>query len=171
MSPSICAIQLPFSFREERFLVCVKEWVKYLLIPEVRGVEISQRQGERWSRFVQVFSIYAFLSVHLTRLSPSRLISPNKRWSLSMIFTGRSVATNPPLHLDAKSTTSELIASELWQSRQCNPMPLGEITTPILSARGCCWYPLNPLFLNFLASKTNGSSLVSAKQYCGGDFY
>ena len=39
----------------------VKEWVKYLLISEARGVEISQRYGERWSRFAQVFWIFAFL--------------------------------------------------------------------------------------------------------------
>ena len=42
MSPSICAIHQPFFLWEERFF-CVKEWVKYLLILEGRGVEISQR--------------------------------------------------------------------------------------------------------------------------------
>ena len=39
----------------------VKEWVKYLLISEARGVEISQRYGERWSRFARDFWIFAFL--------------------------------------------------------------------------------------------------------------
>ena len=59
--------------------LCVKEWVKYLLILEGRGVEISQRQGERWSRSVQVFSISAFPLMHLTRRSQAGLTNPSKR--------------------------------------------------------------------------------------------
>ena len=138
---------------DKSFFLYVKECVKYLLISERRGVEIGQRYGERWSRSVQVFSIYAFLSMHLARLSPSRLMNLNMRRSRSMIITGRSVATHPPLHLDAKSTTPEIIASELWQSRKCNPMPLGEITTAGWSARGCYWPSPRSLFVNFLAQK------------------
>ena len=129
---------------DKSFFLYVKECIKYLLISERRGVEIGQRYGERWSRSVQVFSIYAFLSMHLARLSPSRLMKLNMRRSRSMIVTGRSVATHPPLHLDAKSTTPELPASELWQSRSCNRIPLGEITIPSWLAWGCCQYLSEP---------------------------
>ena len=131
----------------------LKECVKYLLIFRRRGVEISQRHGERWSRSIQIFSIYAFLSLHLTRLSPSRQMSLNMRWSLSTIFTGMSVATNPPLHLDAKSTTTELIVSELSQSRQCNSTPLGEVTTPNWLVGVVIDTSLNPLFISSLVAK------------------
>ena len=105
--PFICVNHQSFFLREERFFVCVKEWVKYLLILEGRGVEISQRQGERWSRSVQVFSISAFPSMHLTRRSQGRLINLSKRPSPSTICIGRRVATSPPLRLDARSTTTE----------------------------------------------------------------
>ena len=108
------------------------------MILEGRGVEISQRQGERWSRSVQVFSIYAFPSMHLTRRSQCRLTNPSTRLNLSTICTGRNVATSPPLRLDARSTTTERSSLELRRARQSNELPSGQTTTLGCSASGCC---------------------------------
>ena len=87
------------------------ECIKYLLIPGRRGVEISQRYGERWSRFVLVSLIYAFHSVPLRNLSPSGMLIAGKPLSLSMICTGMSAATDLLLSLGAKSMTVNVLLS------------------------------------------------------------
>ena len=136
--PFICAIHQPLFLRQERFFICVKEWVKYLLILEGRGVEISQRQGERWSRSVQVFLICASRSTPLTRRSQTRRMNPSKRGNLSTICTGRNVATSPQRHRVARSTTTERRSLELRHARQSNELPSGQTTTLGFSASVCC---------------------------------
>ena len=131
---------------KEAFLY-VKEWVNYLLILQRRGVEISQRYGEKWSRSAQVFLIYASHFTHWTRRSQSRLMNPSKWWSLSTICTGTSVATNLLLRLDARSTATELLTAELRQSGQWNELSLGNTAIPSCLNWGCCITAASPHLL------------------------